>query len=164
MTELNRMKYCVSQSGYSVQLGDGVISQQLDGGAPRYRRALKSMVHTVAVQWVVQEAGYQYLMAFWRVWARCPSQPFLCKLCIDDAPVEDYQCYFSGSPKLAGKEANVYTVTATLTVRPLATNDDADDLLVAIGNQGVNLSEFLNPFEHLVNTDLPNALEDLKHD
>lgn len=171
MAELNRMMYCVTQSGYSVQIGDGVIVQQLDGGAPRFRRTLKGTVHTAAVQWIVQSAGYQYLMAFYRVWARNPSQPFLCKLCIDDAPVQDYQCYFSGSPKLTSKEADVFTVGATLIVKPLETSDEIDDLIVAVGNQDQNLSSMFNPFEELVNQDLPNAMqnvpqryEELNHD
>lgn len=162
MAELNRMMYCTTQSGYSAQIGDGVITQQLDGGAPRFRRALKGTVHSAAVQWVVQSAGYQYLMAFYRVWARNPSQPFLCKLCIDDAPVQDYECYFSGSPKLAGKEGSVFTVTATLIVKPLQTEDALDDLLVAAGNQNQDLSVLINPLEELVNTDLPNAMEGIK--
>lgn len=162
MTELNRMMYCTTQSGYSAQIGDGVITQQLDGGAPRFRRALKGTVHSAAVQWVVQSAGYQYLMAFYRVWARNPSQPFLCQLCIDDAPVQDYECYFSGSPKLAGKEGSVFTVTATLIVKPLQTEDALDDLLVAVGNQNQDLSVLMNPLEKLVNTNLPNAMEGIK--
>lgn len=162
MAQLNRMKYCVTQSGYSVQIGDGVQSQELDGGAPRYRRTLKGTVHTANIQWVVQGGGYQYLMAFYRVWARNPSQPFLCQLCIDNATVEDYECFFASSPKLSGKEANVYTIAATLRVKPLTTSDAMDDMIVALANEDTSLYDIKNPLDELVNQKLPDALEKLK--
>jgi hypothetical protein len=156
---LNRMMYCSTQEGYSASIGDGVMSQILDGGADRYRRSLKGVVHTVNSRWVVQESGYQYLMAFYRVWARNPSQPFIARLCVDNAPVEDYECFFSGSPTLSSKEANVYTVTATLKVKPSPVDEDMDDLIVGAGNEGGELAGILNPLEKLVNEDLPDALE-----
>ena len=158
---MHKLLYCSTQSGYSAQIGDGVISQELDGGAPRFRRALKGTYHTASVQWVVQEKGYQYLMAFYRVWARNPNQPFLAKLCIDGPEVEDYQCHFSGSPKLSSKNGGVYTVTAELRVKPLNIDPNFDDLLVVAGNQDVDLAELWNPFEKLVNQSLPDALEEL---
>ena len=79
---MNRLKYCVTQSGYTAKVGDGVISQKLDGGAST--SSLKNVSHTANVQWVVGEGGYQYLMAFYRVWRRTPSQPFIARLIIDD--------------------------------------------------------------------------------
>jgi len=157
---LNRMKYCSTQQSYSANIGDGVISQILDGGADRYRRSLKGVVHTVSSRWVVGEAGYQYLMAFYRVWARNPSQPFIARLCVDNAPVEDYQCFFGGAPTLTEKQALVFTVTANLKVKPLAVDDDLDDLIVEVGNGGEDLASLTNPLEKLVNEDLPEALGD----
>ncbi|USA54573.1 hypothetical protein NDN13_05095 [Acinetobacter sp. C32I] len=156
---LNRMMYCSTQEGYSANIGDGVMSQILDGGADRYRKSLKGVMHTVSSRWVVQESGYQYLMAFYRVWARNPSQPFLAKICVDNAPVEDYECFFSGAPTLSSKEADVYTVTATLKVKPLPVNETLDDIIIGVGNEGGDLAALLNPLEKLVNQDLPDALE-----
>ncbi|MDF2419183.1 hypothetical protein GWP85_16960 [Acinetobacter beijerinckii] len=158
---LNRLKYCSTQQGYSANIGDGVISQILDGGADRYRRSLKGVMHTVNSRWVVGEAGYQYMMAFYRVWARNPSQPFIAKLCVDNAPVEDYECFFSGAPTLSSKLSGIYTVTATLKVKPLLVNNDLDDIIIGVGNDGGDLAKLLNPLEKLVNEDLPNALENL---
>lgn len=155
---LNRMMYCSTQEGYSANIGDGVMSQILDGGADRYRKSLKGVVHTVSSRWVVQESGYQYLMAFYRVWARNPSQPFLAKICVDNAPVEDYECFFSGAPTLSSKEANVYTVTATLKVKPLPVNEEMDDLIVGVGDSGSDLAQTLPSLEKLVNEDLPDAI------
>lgn len=157
---MHRLLYCVNQSGYSAQIGDGVISQELDGGAPRFRRALKGSYHSASVQWVVGKKGYQYLMAFYRVWARNPNQRFLAKLCIDGPEVEEYQCYFSGSPKLSGKDGNTYTVTTELRVKPIV-NNDLDDIIVTAGDQGIDMNDLLNPLETLVNESLPDALENL---
>ncbi|PKF33432.1 hypothetical protein [Acinetobacter proteolyticus] len=156
---LNRMMYCSTQEGYSANIGDGVMSQILDGGADRYRKSLKGVMHTVSSRWVVQESGYQYLMAFYRVWARNPSQPFLAKICVDNAPVEDYECFFSGAPSLSSKVADVYTVTATLKVKPLPINEAMDDLIVGVGNEDSDLAQTLPSLEKLVNNDLPDALE-----
>ena len=150
----------MTQSGYSAKVGDGVISQKLDGGASRYRKSLKNVAHTANVQWVVREAGYQYLMAFYRVWRRSPNQPFLAKLIIDDAPAQDYQCFFTESPTLSKKEGLVFTVTATLEVKPLKENEDMDDLIVEYGNDSTDdLGDLMNPLEELVNDDLPRAME-----
>lgn len=158
---MHKLLYCVTQSGFSAKIGDGVTSQELDGGAPRHRRALKGTYHTASIQWVVQKKGYQYLMAFYRVWARNPSQRFLARLCIDGPDVEDYQCYFSGTPTLSSKEANVYTVTAELRVKPLNVDSNLDDLIVGTGDQGVDINDLMNPLEKLVNESLPDALENL---
>ena len=158
---MHKLLYCSTQSGYSAQIGDGVISQDLEGGAPRFRRALKGTYHTASVQWVVKEKGYQYLMAFYRVWARNPNQRFLAKLCIDNPTVEDYQCYFSGTPKLNNKDGGVYTVSAELRVKPLNINPDMDDLIVSAGDEGIDINDLLNPLEKLVNESLPDALEKL---
>ena len=159
---MNRLKYCVTQSGYSAKLGDGVVSQELDGGAARYRRSLKNVAHVVNVQWIVKEGGYQYLMAFYRVWRRAPNQSFLAKLIVDDALAQDYQCYFKSSPTLSEKNGKIFTVTAQLQVNPLSENTAMDDLLVKYGNESSDdLADLVNPLEKLVNEDLPEALENL---
>ncbi len=155
---LNRLKYCSTQEGYSANIGDGVISQILEGGADRYRTEFDVVMHTVNSRWVVGKSGYQYLMAFYRVWARKPSQPFLAKLCVDNAEVEEYECFFRGSPTLTNKEGNHYTVTATLRVMPLDIDPAMDDVIVDAGNDGGDLAQTLPSLEKLVNEDLPDAL------
>lgn len=157
---MHKMKYCSTQTGYSAQVGDGVIAQELDGGAPRYRRAVRGTYHSASVEWVVREVGFQYLMAFYRVWTRNPSQPFLAQLCIDNAPVENYQCHFDGAPSINSKQADVFTVSASLRVKPLTVNSEMDDLIVGTVDYGEDLASLVNPLEELVNEDLPNALGD----
>lgn len=155
---LNTMQRCVLQAGYSANIGNGVIAQVLDGGAPRFRRALKGTVHGSNVSWVVNASGYQYLMAFYRVWARNPNQPFLIDLCIDNGIVEPYEAFFDGAPSLTEKKGKILTVSATLIVKPLETSDELDDLLVNVGNEGASFIELTQPLEELVNEDLPNAV------
>lgn len=155
---LSSIHYQPLQNGYTAKIGNGVTFQELGGGAPRYRKAPKGTHHEVNVQWVVRDGGYQYLMAFYRTWARNPSKQFLVKLCVDNATVEDYQCYFSGPPSLTSKEANIYTVSATLRVRPLSVDKDMDDVLVGIGNNNESINDVFNPLEELVNESLPDAL------
>ncbi len=40
-------------------------------------------------------------------------------------------------------------------------DDVFDELLVAVGNQSIDLGELMDPLEELVNVDLPNALENV---
>lgn len=155
---LNTMQRCVLQAGYSANIGNGVIAQVLDGGAPRFRRALKGTVHSGNVSWTVNATGYQYLMAFYRVWARNPNQPFLIDLCIDNGVVEPYEAFFDGSPSLTEKRGKTFMVSATLIVKPLATSDEVDDLLVSVGNTGGSFADLVQPLEELVNEDLPDAM------
>ncbi len=155
---LNRMMYCSTQQGYTAAIGDGVIKQELDGGEARYRRALKGVNHSVTSRWVVKKGGFQYLMAFYRVWARKPSQPFIARFSIDDAEMDDYQCFFDGPPILSERRKDVFIVTANLKVKPKRIDAAMDDIIVEAGNSGTDLAALLNPLEILVNVDLPNAL------
>jgi len=154
MPELNRLAYCVQQSGYTVDFGNDVIAQNLDGGPSRYRRDVRGNSHTVNVSWVLKLKGYQYLTAFYRVWMRNPSQPFLAKLIIDDE-LKDYECFFKSPIQLNSKNGPVYQVSAQLEVKALIADDAFDDALVSLGSD----SDIFEPLEELVNVDLPNALE-----
>lgn len=158
--ELNKLMYCSTYQGYSANIGNGVTSQELDGGADRYRRALKGVPHTVSSRWVVTEYGYQYLMAFYRVWQRNPNKPFYAKLCIDDSELRDYQCFFDAKTGLTLTEqrGRLFVVTGTLKVKPLKVDPAMDDIIVDAGNAGTDLAALLNPLEILVNVDLPKAL------
>lgn len=160
MPELNRLAYCVQQSGYTVDFGTSVIAQELEGGPSRYRVDSKNNVHYVNSTWVVSAKGYQYLIAFFHVWQRNPSQPFLAKLIIDNAVLDEYECFFrNGGFRLDSKNGRIYTVSATLEVAAKLRDDVFDDTLVMLGNDQV--LDVLNPLEKLVNEDLPNALGDL---
>ena len=160
MTELNKLAYCVQQSGYTVDFGTNVIVQELEGGPSRYRVDSKNNVHYVNSTWVVGKKGYQYMMAFFNVWQRNPSQPFLANLIIDDAELDEYECFFrNGGFRLDSKNGQIYTLSATLEVTAKPRDDDMDDALVMLGNG--NTLDIFDPLEKLVNEDLPDALENL---
>lgn len=160
MIELNKLVYCVQQSGYTVDFGTNVIVQELEGGPSRYRVDSKNNVHYINSTWVVGKKGYQYMMAFFNVWQRNPSQPFLANLIIDDAELDEYECFFrNGGFRLDSKNGLIYAVSATLGVTAKPRNDATDDAIVMLGNS--NASDIFDPLEKLVNEDLSNALEDL---
>lgn len=157
----NVLLYCVTQAGYSVGFRSGVISQELDGGAPRYRRDSRNPYHTVNVQWKVQEAGFQYLDALHEVWCRNPNQFFYAQLKVNGPELKNYEAYFvEDTFQLNQLNGLLFTVTAQLRVKPIV-DEALNDIIVAAGNSSVDLSKLVNPLEKLVNVDLPKALENI---
>lgn len=154
----NVLLKCVTQSGYSASLKSGLVSQELDGGAPRYRRFTKNAFHAVNVRWVVNENGFEYLNAFHNVWCESPNEPFYAPLKVNGPVYKNYECYFVEDSFQVGEPNGViFTITAQLRVRPIV-DLEQDRILVEVGNEGVDLSELTNPLEKLVNVDMPNAL------
>jgi len=158
---MNTLMYCSTQEGYSASLKSGVISQELDGGAPRYRRGLKNGYHTVNVQWKVFDVGFQYLDAFYNVWCETPGQRFNASLRVNGPEFKPYECYFvEDSFQLSSMQGPVYTVTAQLRVKPIV-DSELNHIIVETGNGNQDLASIVNPLEKLVNEDLPIALEDI---
>ncbi|WP_031948627.1 hypothetical protein [Acinetobacter lactucae] len=156
---MNKLMYCSTQEGYSASLKSGVISQELDGGAPRYRRGLKNGYHTVNVQWKVFDVGFQYLDAFYNVWCETPGQRFNASLRVNGPEFKPYECYFvPDSFQLTSMQGPVYTVTAQLRVKPIV-DSELNHIIVETGNGNQDLASIVNPLEKLVNEDLPNAME-----
>lgn len=158
---MNILLKCVKQAGYSVRHPSGVVSQQLDGGAPRMRRVSRNNWRTVTVSWATHDDGYQYLCAFHEVWCDNPSQPFYANLIVDGPEYKAYKCHFMpDSFGLDSKEAGVFSSSAQFLVKPII-DRALNEIIVAAGNDNVDLNEILNPLEHLVNVALPDALESL---
>lgn len=155
---MNTLMYCSTQEGYSASLKSGVISQELDGGAPRYRRGLKNGYHTVNVQWKVFDVGFQYLDAFYNVWCETPGQRFKAPLRVNGPEFKPYECYFVEDSFQFTMQGPVYTITAQLKVKPIV-DSALNWIIVETGNGGGDLASLMNPLEKLVNEDLPNAME-----
>ena len=153
---LNKLAYCVQQSGYTVSHGNNVIAQELEGGPSRYRRGISNNSHTVNVNWVVDKTGYDYLVAFYNVWTYNPSQPFLALLMIDDSDVEEYKCFFKSDFKLDSKEGHVFKVSATFEVQAIKRDKALDQRIVVLGNDGL-INSYLN-IEQVSNVWLPDAV------
>lgn len=158
---MNRLKLCPTQAGYSVQFGNGVNSQQLNGGASRFEVDVLGASHTVNLSWTTGQAGYQYLMSFYRLWQRNPSQPFLARLIIDDHQMQDYDCHFVPATfMLSAKTGKAHTVTAQIEAKAITPDYDFDQSIVDAWESGIVGG--LPDLEQLVNVDLPNALENVE--
>lgn len=156
---MNTLMYCSTQEGYSASLKSGVRSQELDGGAPRYRKGLKNAYHIVNVQWKVLDVGFQYLDAFYNVWCDTPGQKFIASLRVNGPEFKPYECYFvEDSFQLSSMDGPVYTVTAQFRVKPIV-DAELNKIIVEAGNDGQDLASLTNPLEELVNDDLPSAME-----
>lgn len=160
---LNILNRCSTQSGYSVSYRSGVIAQELDGGAPRFKRRLKNAYHTINVRWVVGELGFQYLDAFYNVWCENPSQPFYANLKVNGPEYKPYECFFvPDSFQLTEVEGLFFTLTAQLRTRP-SVDSDLNKIIVEIGNKS-DLAKLVNPLEKLVNKDAPESMEGIIND
>lgn len=154
MATFYKMTLCPTQDGYSVQHPFSINRMQLDGGATRFRKGKKGLPSSVSVQWVVDKNGYDYLLAFYRLWeAQTPKiNPFLLDLIIDESALLEYSCFFSGGLVLSAVNGPIRTVTATLEVIAKKPDTTVDEIII------LGVLDLINPLEELVNEDLPNAV------
>lgn len=117
---MRKLKIQPNQAGYSVQRGNTVLFQELDGGAGRYDRDIQRKSHTVNVAWTLDKTQYDYLQAFYLVWTQNPSQAFLADLIIDTHAMTEYQCYFRSPVNLSNKVGGTYSVGTELEVVAIA--------------------------------------------
>lgn len=155
---MNRLMLAPTENGYSVQFGNVVNSQQLQGGQSRFEVDILGASNIVAVSWLTDAGGYQYLSAFHRLWQRNPSQAFLVELIIDDHALQEYECRFVPSSfSLASLQGLAYTVNAQLEVKAKAPDEVFDQAIVDAWDGGSN--DWAGQLEQLTNSDLPDALE-----
>lgn len=157
MATFYKMTLCPTQDGYSVQHPFSINRMQLDGGSTRFRKGKKGLPSSVSVQWVVDKNGYDYLLAFYRLWeSQTPRiNPFLLDLIIDESALIEYSCFFSSGLALSSVNGPIRTVTASLEVSAKKPDAAVDEIIV------LGVLDLVNPLEKLTNTDLPNALENL---
>lgn len=117
---MRKLKIQPNQAGYAVERGNTVLFQELDGGAGRYDKDIQRKSHTVNVAWTLNKTQYDYLQAFYLVWANNPSEAFLADLIIDTHAMMEYQCYFRSPLNLNNKVGATHTVGATLEVVAIA--------------------------------------------
>jgi hypothetical protein len=120
-------------AGFSVDLGDNVISTKLDGGASRSRLDKIGSTHTVGAQWILEEQAYDYFMAFFRTEISYGSLPFTIDLKgVDQGDLATYTARFIGPPK-SSMQGLLHVVSATLEITPADVNASADAALIAAG-------------------------------
>ena len=165
-------------SGYVVEPGDEMVSVELDGGEPFYRRDKEGASSRVAVRWQLTPKQYNYIQAFYRTTIKGGSEFFYMDLVLERAaPADRYLCHFvPRTYKLEKQQGLTYWVTAQLDVRPTLPSTTEDTALVnefrdASGqrlwlraNQGV-IADY-SPFSWLdggggpTGTPLPTVVED----
>lgn len=157
MTDLLKFNYIPLQSGYGAETDSGVITQQLDGGPPRFRRVSSNNIGSVSCSFNFDELGYQYVMAFYRIWMRTPSKPFIVEMLLDDPEVKDYRCWFvPNSVKLNSVNGLRYKVSVQFFVESERHDPEQDELIVDLVNRGED--KIFNPLDHYANVEMPDHL------
>lgn len=157
---MNRLDLTPLQSGYSVEYGDGILTQDLGAGMPRQRADFIGAVHKASATFNLTKEDYNYLMAFYRVYQRNPV-PFLVGLILDTPVKQDYTCRFIGPPRFNGKDGKIINVTCQFVAKPLVIDAAYDESIVGLRNGGTNF-EAVSNLEKLVNVDLPDALGEVQ--
>lgn len=158
---MNRLMLPPTEAGYTATFGGGVISQKLQGGASRFEVDVLGASHMLSLSWLTDRAGYQYLMAFYRLWQVNPSQPFIAELIIDDHQLQEYECHFMpDTMTLVGVQGLSYSVSAQIEAEAITPDIVFDQAIVDAWESGMGVG--MPELERLVNVDLPDALENVE--
>ena len=159
---MNSFALCPLQSGYMFKPASNMIEQALVGGFARQRLVFINNVHVASTSVLLDtKAKQQYFWAFWRAHTLNPK-PFLWRLWTDWHEMQTHTCQFVAD-SLSVNERNGVILSVSFEVRckPLNNGDLAfDEAIVNAWESGDGVA-FANLLEQLVNTDLPNALENV---
>lgn len=151
------------QAGYSAKPGLEVLSAQLDGGAPRYRRDVIGATARVTLQWTLVASALQYLQAFYRTGVSRGADWFLIDLILDGAAMAEYQAHFvPGSFEIKSRQGRGFVVGAELDVVPCAADEAFDEAIIGLFEAGgygrAGMPDLLEQLGELVNENLPDYL------
>lgn len=124
-----------SLASFGVRFGSNVIATKLEGGASRYRLDKIGSTHEVAVQWMLEAQGYDYLMAFYRTEIDYGALPFTIDLkSVDTDTLTTYTARLvPGSLSVTAFLGSVYQVSATLEVTPATILEATDQAAITAG-------------------------------
>lgn len=121
---LNVLNLIPDQEGYSLTMSTGVIVSQLDGGAPRSRVDILGAWTGMAVQWTVDNDGYEYLQQAFRYCEVNGGAHFLMYLYLSHGVLDQHEVMFvPGTFGLASQKGRQFVVRAQILVKP-STGDD----------------------------------------
>ena len=154
---MNNFALCPLQRGYTPEVANNLLEQQLMGGFARQRVQFVNNVHTVTASVMLDEKiKQQYFWAFWRSHQTNP-RPFLWRLIVDDTEMTTYVCQFvAGSLRINERDGKVYSVSFGLRLKPNHTDKGFDETIIGLWESG-DPRKLLNLLEKLVNEDLPEA-------
>lgn len=145
--------------GYSVTLGNDVLTTYFESGQPRQRLKGGGAPHTVPVTFRHLEVHQQYARAFWETYR---AQPFAMRLKINDGDLQWYSCRFVSAPSFTPLGADIYEFSVSLSVKPRPINADENLALMWVYEQtDGDLLTYTNLLEKLVNESLPEAVGSL---
>lgn len=121
---LNVLNLIPDQSNYTLQMPTGVLSAQLDGGAPRTRADILGMYIPVTVQWSGDFTLYSYLQQAYRFCEVNGGAHFMIYLILDTGFVVQREAmWVHGSLKMISNQGDQYVVGANILVAPDLTLD-----------------------------------------
>lgn len=155
---MNNFALCPLQRGYTPNVANNLLEQELMGGFARQRMQFVNNVHIVTPSVMLDEKiKQQYFWAFWNSHQKNP-RPFLWRLMVDDVEMTTYVCQFvAGSLQIGERDGKVYSVSFTLRLKPNHTGTDFDETIIGMWESG-DPRKLLNLLAKLVNEDLPDAL------
>lgn len=155
-TTLDKLILCPLLDGYSLGLGNDVITTHTESGMPRQRLEAYGRPHKINLGFRHKAHTHAYFMSFWR---QHKTKPFALRLLADTTELSWYECRFLDVPQLRPLGAGLFEVGLSVVCKPqpLAAEQDQSiiDLYTATGG---NTEAWFNALEKLVNEDLPNAL------
>lgn len=157
---MNKLSIPPDQSGYAMTAGSGVLRVELDGGLGRYRRDILNQASLVDCSWTVNQAEYNYLMAFFRVNEKNGGDGFNIDLILDSQEPTEYVAHIiPGSWRLTGQKGTGYTVTAQLEVEAAEHDYEYDQGIIDIYEYGSSEKAIImiNLLHKLVHKDLPKV-------
>lgn len=159
---MNSFALCPLQAGYSFKPANNMIEQSLMGGFARQRVVFVNNAHVASASVMLEtKAKQQYFWAFWRAHTLNPK-PFLWRLWTDWHELQDHTCQFIGdSLNVNERNGVVFSVSFQVRCKPLNNGDLVFDQAIVDAWETGDAVQFANLLEQLVNTDLPNALENV---
>lgn len=146
------------QSGYSVAVGEEIVSTKLSGGASRSRLDILNAANTVTCSWTVGPDNYKYLRQFYVVNVKNGGEQFTIDLILDDYIPTEYKAKFVANTwALQSQRGHTYTVSAQLEIEAIDYDFEYDEtIIMLISEYGSmqNANEILNLLNKLVNYDL----------
>lgn len=145
-----------SGSYTEVEPSDEVLFTALQGGVGRYRLDKVNASRTVTVQWTFDPPDYQYFRAFFATATQRGALPFLLDLLSEDGDgtVESTCNFVPGSVTLTSTEGQMYVQAATLEVKQIPRDPDADNLIILLNGGG----DMIDALYTLVNVTAPATL------
>lgn len=154
---MNNFALCPLQQGYSPEIANNLLEQELMGGFARQRLQFVNNTHAVNASVMLDDKRKaQYFWAFWDRHQENP-RPFLWRLIINDVEARIYECQFiAGSLRINERSGIVYSVSFGVRVKPNNTGKEFDQEIIDAWDNG-DPQRLFDLLEKLVNEDLPAA-------